>query len=162
MTRARDLAFIRKLCALELPAQTLAATVLPALRDVVPAHSAAIFWVDDQGEMAGLYAERMLSPAAMADYYSRHYHAGAEAFAAAFRRRASSASPVSSHTFTAEEQSTPYFRDVMAHRDAFHVLYAVLRDTRQHPFAQLSLYRGKDDDAFGRDERSALEELVRY
>ena len=162
MTRTRDLAFIRKLCGLALPATTLAATLLPALRDVIPAHSAAIFWVDENGEMAGLYAERMLSPAAMADYYSRHYQAGDEAFAAAFRRRAASASPTSVHTFTRTEQATPYFRDVMARLDAFHVLYAVLRDARQHPFAQLSLYRGKDDAPFGRDERTTLDELVRY
>jgi DNA-binding CsgD family transcriptional regulator len=162
MTRTRDVAFIRKLCGLDLPPTTLAATLLPALRDVIPAHSAAIFWVDDTGEMAGLYAERMLSPQAMADYYSRHYQAGADAFASAFRRRAASASATSTHSFTRAEQSTPYFRDVMARLDAFHVLYAVLRDVRQHPFAQLSLYRGRDDEPFGREERATLDELLRY
>jgi len=33
---------------------------------------------------------------------------------------------------------------------------------RQHPFAQLSLYRGKDDDPFGREDRATLDELLRY
>src|ERR1700704_5711838 len=65
MTHNRDLVLIRKLCGLGLPAQTLAPSLLPALRQVIPSHSAAVFWVDERFEMTGLYAERLLPPDAM-------------------------------------------------------------------------------------------------
>ena len=73
MMHYRDLVFIRKLCGLGLPAQTLAPSLLPALRKLIPSHSAAVFWVDDRFEMTGLYAERLLPPEAMARYYESHY-----------------------------------------------------------------------------------------
>ena len=68
MTHNRDLVLIRKLCGLGLPAQTLAPSLLPALRQVIPSHSAAVFWVDERFEMTGLYAERLLPPEAMERY----------------------------------------------------------------------------------------------
>ena len=43
MTRKRQLALIRKLCGLGLPAQTLAPSLLPALRTLIPSHSAAVY-----------------------------------------------------------------------------------------------------------------------
>jgi hypothetical protein len=104
--RARDIAFIRKLCSLGLPAPTLAQSLLPALRDLIGAHSGAVFWVDDKGEMQELYAERMLPPEAMARYYERHYATRSAGFASAFRQRALDAVPVSLHSFDAEEQAS--------------------------------------------------------
>src|SRR5207249_6266198 len=66
MPRVRDVSFIRKLCMLGLPAQTVAQCLLPELRKLIPSHSAGVFWVDEHGQMASLYAERMLPPDAMA------------------------------------------------------------------------------------------------
>jgi hypothetical protein len=71
--RVRDAAFIRKLCALGLPPRSLVLALLPAQRQVVPAHSGGVFWVDRNGQMTGLYAERLLPPEAMTAYYERHY-----------------------------------------------------------------------------------------
>jgi DNA-binding CsgD family transcriptional regulator len=161
MTRARDLAFIRKLCALGLPPQTLAPCLLPALRALVASHSAAVFWVDDQGEMSGLYAERMLPPDAMADYYARHYHERTNGFALAFKRRAASEDPVCAHSFSRAEQATAYFRDVMARLDAYHVLYGVLK-SGDRAFGQVSLYRGRADRPFGTEDAETLRSLLRY
>jgi len=159
--RTRDAAFIRKLCTMGLPPRALVQSLLPALRELIPAHSGGVFWVDREGQMSGLYAERMLPPDAMAAYYERHYERVGEGFAAAFRRRASAPDPVSMHTFSAEERSTDYFRDVLAPLEAFHVLYAVLKD--QHaPIAQVSLYRGERDRAFDRDDATTLRALLRY
>src|SRR5512138_369432 len=106
MARARDVAFIRSLCGLGLPAQTLALSVLPALRQLIRAHSAAVFWVDQAGDMTSLYAERMLPPDAMAAYYERHYQARGAQFPDAFRRRAERTDPVSKHSFSASEQNS--------------------------------------------------------
>ena len=95
MTRKRQLALIRKLCGLGLPAQTLAPSLLPALRTLIPSHSAAVFWVDDRFEMTGLYAERLLPPTEMAAYYEKHYQDAATGFPNAFRARVAASDPVS-------------------------------------------------------------------
>ena len=159
--RARDVALIRKLCSLGLPPQTLAMSLLPALRQVIPAHSGGVFWVDDDAQMTALYAERLLEPEAMASYYENHHQDAIRGFAVAFRLRASAADPISSHSFSAAEQDSAYFRETLRALDAFHVLYAVLHYDGK-PFGQLSLYRGAADKPFGLPDERALRAVLRY
>lgn len=161
MPRVRDVSFIRKLCTLGLPAQTVAQCLLPELRKLIPSHSAGVFWVDGLGEMTSLYAERMLPPDAMAAYYEKHYAVKAESFSDAFRRRAQSADPVSFHSFSRAEQTTDYFRDVMRRLDAYHVLYGVLKDGAK-PLAQISFYRGVADKPFDNESANTLRSVLRY
>jgi len=161
MPRVRDISFIRKLCGLGLPPQTVAQCLLPELRKLIPSHSAGVFWVDQQGEMTSLYAERLLPPDAMAAYYEKHYAIKTESFSDVFRRRAQSADPVSYQSFSRAEQSTDYFRDVMQRLDAYHVLYGVLKDGT-YPFAQVSFYRGVADKPFDGENAAALRSLLRY
>jgi DNA-binding CsgD family transcriptional regulator len=161
MTRVRDVAFIRKLCGLGLPAQRLAQSLLPALRGLIPSHSAGVFWVDAEGEMTGLFAERLLPPEAMAAYYERHYPTRGEGFVDAVRRRAQQKDPVSFHSFTPTERDTDYFRDVMHQLDAYHVLYGILHaDGRAR--AQISFYRGAADRPFDSASADTLRALLRY
>jgi DNA-binding CsgD family transcriptional regulator len=159
--RTRDAAFIRKLCTLGLPPRSLVLSLLPAVRELVPAHSGGVFWVDARGQMSALYAERMLPPDAMAAYYERHYDARGEGFAEAFRRRAALPERVSTHSFSPQEQASAYFRDVLHPLDAYHVLYGILEDNGR-PFAQLSLYRGKAGPAFSTADAATLDSLLRY
>jgi len=161
MTHNRDLVLIRKLCALGLPAQTLAPSLLPALRQVIPAHSAAVFWVDERFEMTGLYAERLLTPEAMERYYEKHYQQPVTGFPRAFAARAAAADPVSVHRFTKLEQESDYFRAVLSRLDAYQILYGVLRDPTR-AIGQISIYRGERDPEFGRRDQDALRGLLRY
>ena len=161
MPRRRDVAFIRKLCSLEVAPQTLTQSLLPALRVLIPSHSAGVFWVDDSGEMTGLYAERMLPPDAMAAYHERHYRSTEEGFSEAFRRRARAADPVTYHSFTRVEQASGYFRDVLARLDAYHVMYGILK-SGTHPVAQISFYRGEHDRPFDAAAADALRPLLGY
>jgi DNA-binding CsgD family transcriptional regulator len=159
--RARDVALIRKLCGLGLPPQTLAMSLLPALRQVIPAHSGGVFWVDGDAQMTELYAERLLDPEAMASYYENHHQDAVRGFAVAFRQRANAADPISSHSFTPAEQESAYFRETLRALDAFHVLYAVLHADGR-PFGQLSLYRGASHKPFGAPDERALRAVLRY
>ena len=161
MTFNRDLVLIRKLCGLGLPAQTLAPSLLPALRQVIPSHSAAVFWVDERYEMTGLYAERLLPPEAMERYYEKHYQQPLTGFPRAFAARASAPDPVSVHKYTKIEQESDYFRGVLSRLDAYQILYGVLRDPLR-PIGQISIYRGEHDPAFGRRDQDALRGLLRY
>lgn len=161
MPRVRDISFIRKLCGLGLPPQTIAQSLLPELRKLIPSHSAGVFWVDESGEMASLYAERLLPPDAMAAYYEKHYAVSTESFADAFRRRAKADDPISYHSFSRAEQSTDYFRDIMRRLDAYHVLYGVVKDGTR-PLAQISFYRGASDRPFDKECADALRSVIRY
>lgn len=161
MAHVRDVSFIRKLCTLGLPPQTVAQCLLPELRKLIPSHSAGVFWVDQQGEMTSLYAERLLPPDAMAAYYEKHYAVKAKSFAEAFRRRAESPDPISFHSFSRAEQETDYFRDVMQPLDAYHVLYGILADGAR-PFAQVSFYRGVADEPFDKESAETLRSVLRY
>src|SRR5437762_13641696 len=161
MPRVRDISFIRKLCGLGLPAQTVTQCLLPELRKFIPSHSAGLFWVDQLGEMTSLYAERLLPPDAMAAYYEKHYAVKAESFSDVFRRRAQSTDPISYHSFSRAEQNTDYFRDVMRRLDAYHVLYGVLKDSTT-PLAQISFYRGVADKPFDKESAATLRSVLRY
>lgn len=161
MTRTRDVAFVRRLCALGLPPQTLAPALLPPLRALVGAHSSGVFWVDARDEISGLYAERLLPPEALAAYYERHYRQGAARFAEAFARRAADPDPLSFASFSGAERESAYFRDVMRPLGAWHVLYAMLGDGTRKA-AQVSFYRGERDRPFGSADASVIRPLLRY
>lgn len=161
MTRKRQLALIRKLCGLGVPAQTLAPSLLPALRTLIPSHSAAVFWVDERFDMTGLYAERLLPPAAMAAYYKRHYRDASTGFPTQFRARASASDPVSARRLSKADQSSDYFREVLSRLDAHQILYGVLRDGSR-AIGQISFYRGARDPEFGRRDQDTLRGLLRY
>jgi DNA-binding CsgD family transcriptional regulator len=161
MPRVRDISFVRKLCSLGFPAETVAQCVLPELRKLIPSHSAGVFWVDKNGEMTNLYAERLLPPDAMAAYYDKHYLVKARGFTDAFRRRAESADSISFHSFSPAEQSTDYFRDVMQRLDAYHVLYGIIKQGTRS-LAQISFYRGQADCSFDRQDADALRSVIRY
>jgi len=159
--RARDVAFIRKLCTLGLPPRSLVLALLPAIRHLVSAHSAGVFWVDAAGQMTSLYAERLLPPQALAAYHERHYGDHKEGFAAAFKTRAQASDPISWRSYSRREQESSYFRDVLKPLDSYHILYAVL-SSEKRAFAQLSLYRGERDKAFSGADAEALRPLLRY
>ncbi len=161
MTHNRQLALIRKLCGLGLPAQTLAPSLLPVVRTLIPAHSAAVFWVDDRFEMTGLYAERLLPPSAMAAYYEKYYQDTATGFPRQFRERAASGDPVTARKLSKTDQASDYFREVLSRLDAHHILYGVLRDGSR-PIGQISFYRGARDPEFGSRDKEALRGLLRY
>ena len=128
MTHNRDLVLIRKLCGLGLPAQTLAPSLLPTLRKLIPSHSAAVFWVDDEFEMTGLYAERLLRARGDGALLREPLPAGGYRVSRAFAARAAASDPVSVHKYTKHEQESAYFRDVLSQLDAYQILYGVLRD----------------------------------
>ena len=64
------------------------ASLLPALRELVPSDSAAFFWVDSRGEMQNLYAERLLPADVMSLYFERYYEGREASFRKAFLERA--------------------------------------------------------------------------
>jgi DNA-binding CsgD family transcriptional regulator len=160
-TSNRQLALIRNLCGLGLPPQTLAPSLLPVLRRLIPSHSAAVFWVDDRLEMTGLYAERLLPPEAMARYYEKHYKSAISGFPAALGARLAAGDPVSIHKVTETERASEYFRDILSKLDAYQILYGVLRSASL-PVGQISFYRSEHDPAFSRADQSMLRGLLRY
>jgi DNA-binding NarL/FixJ family response regulator len=63
MKKSAVRARIRQLCCLGLGGRLLVATLLRALRELVPSEAAAFYWVDGQGAVRNLYTERLPSSA---------------------------------------------------------------------------------------------------
>lgn len=154
-------AHIRQLAGLELPGATIMPAMLRAVREFVDAGSAGFFWVDENGEMTNLYAERTLPPHIMKAYFAKHYADQAHAFREKFLDRAGAADPVTSSSPSAEFMRTPYYQEILALLEAHHVLYAVVRDGTR-PIGQLSLYRPRDGKPFSAMDRAAIRDICHY
>ena len=152
---------IRQLCCLGLPGEMLMASLLPALRELVPSDSAGFFWVDSRGDMRNLYAERLLPPDVMALYFERYYEGREASFRRAFRERAEAPDGVVATTADSELRKTGYYNEILKRLDAHHVLYGIVRE-QGDALGQLSLYRPADAPAFTQRERSDLASVMRY
>ena len=152
---------IRKLCCLGLPGELLMASLLPALRELVPSDSAGFFWVDSRGEMQNLYAERMLPADVMSLYFERYYEGREASFRKAFLERAAAPEGVISTSADGELRKTEYYNEILKRLDAHHVLYGIVRE-QGAALGQLSLYRPLDAPAFTPRERADLASVMRY
>lgn len=149
---------LRQLCGLGLPAAMVLPSLLPVLRQVVRADHAAFFFCDAHGQITNLYAERMLPPQAMASYYQRHYESD---FRVKYLQRVSAANPVSSHSLSAQERASPYYREVLSVLGGDHILYAIVR-RGSRVLGQLSMYRGAGAAPFSEADEQALASVIHY
>ena len=161
MKRVVQLAHIRQLCCIGVTGQALMPTLLRTIREYVSADSAGFFWVDANGDMTNLYADRMLAPGLMRVYFERYYDGGEHPFRKAFLKRARSSETVSSSTASTELTKTAYYNEILRHLDAHHVMYAVIRD-QGHALGQLSLYRPRRSISFSAEDRSAIKDISHY
>jgi DNA-binding CsgD family transcriptional regulator len=152
---------IRQLCCLGLPGEILMASLLPALRELVPSDSAAFFWVDSRGEMRNLYAERLLPPEVMSLYFERYYEGREASFRKSFLERAAAPEGVVAMSADGDLSKTDYYNEILKRLDAHHVLYGVVRE-QGAALGQLSLYRPLDAPAFTPRERADLASVMRY
>ena len=137
------------------------ASLLPALRELVPSDSAAFFWVDSRGEMQNLYAERLLPADVMSLYFERYYDGREASFRQAFLERAASPEGVISTSADGDLSKTDYYNEILRRLDAHHVLYGIVRE-QGAALGQLSLYRPLDAPAFTPRERADLASVMRY
>jgi hypothetical protein len=95
----------------------------------------------------------------------RFYFHGGEAtdhpLSLTFRTRAAQADPVTTLSVTDALRHTEFYRHVLRHLGAEHVLFCVIRD-RDRPLGQLSLYRGAHRPAFCAADRSAVNAVAGY
>ena len=152
---------IRQLCCLGLPGEMLMASLLPALRELVPSDSAGFFWVDSRGEMKNLFAERMLPAEVMSLYFERYYNGREAAFRKSFLERAQSPEGVIATSADGALAKTEYYNEILKRLDAHHVLYGIVRE-QGAALGQVSLYRPADAPGFTPRERADLASVMRY
>jgi DNA-binding CsgD family transcriptional regulator len=152
---------VRQLCCLGLPSEMLMASLLPALRELVPSDSAGFFWVDSRGDMKNLYAERMLPADVMALYFEQFYDGRESAFRNGFLERAKSPDGVVATTAEGDFTKTAYYNEILRKLEAHHVLYGIVRE-QGAALGQISLYRSPDAPAFSSRERADLSSIMRY
>lgn len=156
--RDADRITLRQLCRLGLPGPLLLPTLLPALRQVVPASHAGFFYCDERGSILNLYAERLLPPKDMASYHDRHSD---QQFRRQYLARVAAPSPVSRRSVTEAERAGDYHREVLVPLGIEHFLYAIVRH-RQRVLGQLSLYRGPDEPPFDEHDATQLADVLHY
>jgi DNA-binding CsgD family transcriptional regulator len=161
MKQSNALAHLRQLCALELPAAEIVPAFLRALRQLVPAHSAAFFWVDAHGDIANLYAERLLPLAEMRGYFEQHYAGDVHAFRDRLRERVRQQQWVVQIDAARALADSAYYRDVLRPLDAERILQALVHQGDQ-VLGQLSLYRDARGAAFKASEIDAVHSAARY
>lgn len=161
MKRSNAIAHVRQLCALDLGGPAVMPAVLRSLRQVVPCDSAAFFWVDDDGHITNMYAERMLAPTAMRRYFEHHYDAAEIAFRTRFRERSASGAWVVQVDAVAELKGTEYYEEVLKPLGADRILQGIVRRDGR-PLGQVSLYRSAARPRFSPTDREALSGLLRY
>ncbi len=135
--------------------------LLRALRQLIPSDSAGFFWVDETGEMTDLFAEKLLSPTLMRDYFDHYYDSPDHRFREKFVERAARKDSVVSFTPDPPFEASRYYQEILRPLNAHHMLYAIVRDSTR-AFGQLSLYRSKALRPFGEKERTDLASAVRY
>ncbi|MDH4393455.1 MAG: helix-turn-helix transcriptional regulator [Aquabacterium sp.] len=149
---------LRQLCRLELPGPVLLPSLLPVLRQVVPATHAGFFFCDERGTITNMYAERMLEPERMAGYHAQHDSAQ---FRQQYLARCAAGHALSRRSVTPDERGSAYYRDVLSALGIEHFLYAIVRHGGR-ALGQLSLYRGPDDRPFDDGDEQALASVLHY
>jgi DNA-binding CsgD family transcriptional regulator len=146
---------------MDLSATLLLPPILAALREIVKADHGGFFFCDPEGNILNLYAERMLSPQAMAHYYDQHFDAQQTGFKQSYAARVAAARPTSRHSMSAADQQTAYYREVLKPLGVCHFLYAVVRHAGT-VLGQLSLYRNIERSAFTEADEVALNDVLHY
>jgi DNA-binding CsgD family transcriptional regulator len=153
---------LRQLCNMGLPAAVILPSVLGAIREMLAARHTAFFYCDEAGNMVNMYAEKMLSPDAMASYFEKHYRAEFDSFSCAYLQRVAAPDPVTSKSLSDEEKISPYYLDVLAQLEVEHILYAIVRSSSAIPIGQLSVYRSAEDPAFDETDANSLRDCLHY
>lgn len=154
MKRSNELAHLRLLCDLPLPAPMLVPALLRSLRQLVAFDSAAFFWVDDRLDMAAMYAERLLPPPAMRRYFDKYYDHDQHAFRRRLAEQLDQNRLIWQSSAERSAQDGGYQQEVLAKLGVHHALYLLVHDSGRVS-GQLSLYRGHSAPPF-----SAGDELV--
>lgn len=161
MKKTAELAQLRQLCRLGLPAEAILPAFLRGLRSLVPAGFGAYFWIDGNGDMKNMYSERMLPADVTTRYFRAHYDSAAHTFREQVQAQARDGDLVREVVADAALLASDYYREVLGPLGGFRTLRAVLQE-RGAPVGQLSLYRGQGAPAFTKGEHEALEAACRY
>jgi len=159
MKNAALVAHVRQLCCLGLGGRAIMPALINAIRELVLFDCAEFAWVDARGEMTNLYAEPLLPPDVIQFYFHRAETPDHPALT--FRVRAALADPVTSLSVTDAMRQTDYYRHVLSHLAAEHMLFCVVRE-RGIAVGQLSLYRSAQRPAFNAADRSAIGAVAGY
>jgi DNA-binding CsgD family transcriptional regulator len=152
---------LRQLASLGLPSSVLLPSALAAIRDLVDADHMGYFFCDAQGNITNMYAQRMLAPTQMAQYYRNHYGRQESNFRTAYLDRVAASSPVSTYSMSAAERQSDYYKEVLSPLGIAHFLYAVVK-VGGKAVGQLSGYRCADRAPFGPAEQQTLLEVLHY
>lgn len=164
MKRAAQMASLRALGAMGLPAELFIPAALEVMHDIVPSLRNLFDWTDAQGNLVRYYFEGPVDPQ-IASHYFEEFH----------NRREADAMPTFRQTVTGhavicsaqELENDAFFRSALYNEiwrpQGLHTrLEAIVRDAAGRPMGSLVLYRGPGERSFSREDERLLEQATRY
>jgi DNA-binding CsgD family transcriptional regulator len=152
---------LRQLAGLGLPSAVLLPAALAAITELVGADHAGFFYCDLDGNITNMYAQRMLSPEQMSNYYSQHYDRQESSFKHAYLKRVAADSAISIYSLKPAEKQSDYYKAVLEPLGIAHFLYAIVRSGKTS-VGQISAYRGPERSPFSWADQQALQDVLHY
>jgi DNA-binding CsgD family transcriptional regulator len=164
MKRAAELAGLRSLSAMGLPAEVFIPALLEMLHGVIPSLRNLFDWVDPRGNLVRYYFEGPIDQAVAAHYFEEFHNRREGEVMPTFHQAVHGRSVIRS----AQELENPaFYRSALYNEiwrpQGLHTrLEAVVKGSDDRPLGSLVLYRGKGERSFTRDDEALLEPVARY
>jgi DNA-binding CsgD family transcriptional regulator len=157
--KSTALARVRQLSSLGLPGGLFVASLLPALRALTESESGAFLWLDGEGHIVNVYADRFPTLEAIPPTFScAPITMGVCAQAALVRNECPA---VLASTIVELDGKDGFFREILRRNEAFHILTGIAIQDRRS-IGRLCLFRRQGSRPFGVREISDLSSVLRY
>lgn len=164
MKRTSELAGLRSLCTMGLPAELFIPALLEMLHGIIPSLRNLFDWVDPQGNLVRYYFEGPIDQAVAAHYFEQFHNRREGEVMPTFRQAVQGRSVIRS---AQELESPAFYRSALYNEiwrpQGLHTrLEAVIKGSGGRPLGSLVLYRGKGERSFTREDEALLEPVARY
>ncbi len=164
MKRSSELAGLRALGSMGLPAEIFIPALLEMLHGIIPSLRNLFDWVDTSGNLVRYYFEGPIDHAIASHYFEEFHNRREGEVMPTFRQAVNGRSVIRS----AQELENPAFFKSALYNEIWRPqglrtrLEAVVRGCAGQPLGSLVLYRGEGDRSFTRDDEALLEQVARY
>jgi len=164
MKCSAQMASLRALGALGLPAELFIPAALEMMHGIIPSLRNLFDWTDAQGNLIRYYFEGPIDPRIAAHYFEEFHNRREGDVMPTFRQAVTGRSVIRS---AQELENSAFFGSALYNEiwrpQGLHTrLEAVVRDAGWRPLGSLVLYRGPGERSFSREDEQLLEQASRY
>ena len=164
MKFAAQMASLRALASMGLPAELFVPAALEMMHGIIPSLRNLFDWTDAQGNLIRYYFEGPIDQRVAAHYFEEFHNRREGDVMPTFRQAVTGRSVIRS---AQELENEAFYRSALYNEiwrpQGLHTrLEAVVRDAGGRPLGSLVLYRGPGERSFSREDEVLLEQAARY